>query len=440
MNMALNKRKKLLSILLSIAVLLLLLPARAQAVRAVYSTQTLVYNGNAVSLDAYNIEGYTYFRLRDLAALLSGSIHCFSLEADEQACRVDVTRFEKTGGTPTVPGEDLSLSCAESAWTLSVDGNMVDCKIYNIGGHNFFRLRDLACALGFCAGYDADAGQVLLYAEALTGSPALEGACFQALALLYGGQTEAGITALARAAQDGSARAAYELAEGYYYGSFGLPQSYAKAAQYAKAAADGENPRGQYLYGLLLWTGQGIKQDKTQALSLFACAAQAGNIQAQSFLGACLYEEDTAGQDDMKAAAFSKAAADFGDVRAAYTYGRCLYHGRGTAKNYVAAVQYFQTAAQGGLADAVHALGVCYYEGTGVCFNPYIALYYFELAAGMGNAASAYNAGICYAEGVGTQADAEKAAEYMRSAAEAGIAQAAGWLEKQETPETKKSP
>lgn len=429
MNFALHPCKKLLSVLLSFVLLMTLLPARAQAVGAVYSTQTLLYNGSAVSLDAYNIEGYTYFRLRDLAALLSGSVHRFSLETDELSRRVDAMRFATSGGAPVPPGEDLSQSCTQSQWVLFVDGKRAECEIYNIGGNNFFRLRDLAAALGFSVGYNADAGQVLLYAEPLTDDPVLEDACFQALERLYDGKTEAGVSLLAKAVKDGSARAAYELAEGYYYGSFGLPQNYSKAAQYAKSAADGKNPRGQYLYGLLLWTGQGVRQDKTQALSLFAGAAGAGNIQAQSFLGACLYEGDSIPRDAVQAAALSKQAADFDDARAAYTYGRCLYHGKGTQKNYLMAVQYFQTAAKSGLTDAVYALGVCYYEGAGVRFNPYIALYYFELAAEMGNAAAAYNAGLCYAEGVGTQADAQKARAYMRTAADAGVAQASAWLD-----------
>ena len=59
--------KKTMAVLLCTAIALSFLPLRTQAVQALYSAQTLVYNGSPVSLDAYNIEGYTYFRLRDLA-------------------------------------------------------------------------------------------------------------------------------------------------------------------------------------------------------------------------------------------------------------------------------------------------------------------------------------------------------------------------------------
>ncbi len=415
--------------LLCAAILLAVFPARVQAVQAVYGAQTLAYNGAAVSLGAYNIDGYTYFRLRDLAALFADSIYRFSLQTDEAARCVTAVRFEKEESLPDAPVEGGTRTAVQGGWRLLVDGTQVRCTVYNIGGYNFYRLRDLAAAMGFAVGYDADRKQVLLYAEPLSENGQLEDACFQALAWLYGGEAERGISALAELAQEGCARAAYELAEGYYTGSFGLPQNYANTARYAKIAADGGNPRGQYLYGLLLWSGLGVIQDQELALSQFALAAQAGHIQAQSFLGACLYEGEVLARDDARAAALSKSAADFGDARAAYTYGRCLYHGRGTARDLVAAAQSFETAAQGGLAEAVHALGVCYYEGAGVRFNPYIALYYFELAAGMGSGESAYNAGLCYAEGVGTEADAQKAQDYMRIAAEAGIAQASAWLE-----------
>lgn len=433
--------KKTMAVLLCTAIALSFLPLRTQAVQALYSAQTLVYNGSPVPLDAYNIEGYTYFRLRDLAALLSGSIFRFSLEIDEQAQHVNAVRFQENSDILTASGEDFSRSCTQSAWRLMVDGTATDCAVYNIGGHNFYRLRDLAAAIGFAVGYNADTAQVLVYAEPLSDDMTLEDSCFQALALLHtAGEPEAGIAALTQAAQDGCARAAYELAEGYYYGSFGLPQSYARSAACAKAAADGKNPRGQYLYGLLLWSGQGVRQDAQEALRQFTLAAQAGNIQAQSFLGAYLYEESPQQHDGLlQAAVLSKTAADFGDGRAAYTYGRCLYHGRGTTRNYVMAAQYFASAAQAGIADAAHALGVCYYEGAGVRFNPYIALYYFELAAGMGCAPAAYNAGICYAQGVGTEIDLIKAVDYMQAAAKAGISQAEDWLAANKVPEVEVS-
>ena len=57
-------------------------------------------------------------------------------------------------GNEMAVGNDKSATCVASRWTMIVDGNIVDCDIYNIGDNNFFKLRDLGGALGFGVEYD----------------------------------------------------------------------------------------------------------------------------------------------------------------------------------------------------------------------------------------------------------------------------------------------
>ena len=430
MNMRRIIKTRIFSLALALIFALVLCPVRTQAaVKASYSAQTLIFNEKSVSLDTYNIGGYNYFRLRDVAALMKDTIYRFSLETDSASRLVRAKRFGPCADTLTPGGRDLSKTAQESAWKLSVDGKNVPCAVYNIGGSNFYRLRDLASAFGFAVGYDQDRKAVLVAAEPLSGTEEQEEACFAALEALYTARDfEKGASLLADAAKLGSARALFELGEGYYAGLYGIKQDDAKAAEYARASAEGGNARGMYLYALLLYKGQGVKTDKSAALSWFEKAADAGNVQAQSFLGAQYYAGEAVEQSYSRAWAYAKPAADFGDARACYTAGRCLYFGYGTMQNAKRAVSCFLTAADGGILEALHALGVCYYHGKGVDFNPYIAFHYFSLAADAGYAPSAYNAGVMCAQGVGTEKDMEKAKAYMRAAADGGVKEAEAWL------------
>jgi len=131
------------------------------------SAQTVQVNGSAVAVTAYNIDGCNYFMLRDLAVLLNDTPAAFSVEFDKAArtvCCTPGAAYAPTGAE-LATGRDDSASCVSGAWTLQVRGKAVDCEVYNIGGYNYFRLRDLASALGFGVDYDAAANTALISAK-----------------------------------------------------------------------------------------------------------------------------------------------------------------------------------------------------------------------------------------------------------------------------------
>ena len=121
----------------------------------VISPQNLTVNGVAVDVQAYNIDGYNYFRLRDLAAILNGTTAQFNVGF--VAPNVIVTTgeaYEMIYGD-LVAGADLSATAVPSDQILYVDGERVDILVYNLGGNNFFRLRCLAPLVGFEVDFDA---------------------------------------------------------------------------------------------------------------------------------------------------------------------------------------------------------------------------------------------------------------------------------------------
>ena len=119
-------------------------------------------DGQAVTMEAYNLEGYTYFKLRDVAAALRQTPKAFAVGYDDAARQISVTT-----GTPYVlTGGELSGSAASNQnalpclLTIRIDGAEVKLTAYNIGGNNYIKLRELGSALNFGVSWNA-AGQTI---------------------------------------------------------------------------------------------------------------------------------------------------------------------------------------------------------------------------------------------------------------------------------------
>ena len=152
-------KKKLLALGLALTLLLALAaPALAAEAKVQRSAQKLTVDGRAVSCEAYNIDGRNYFKLRDLAQFLNGTDSQFDVGWDADRGVVSITTgraYARPDGTEGKVGEDRSATAVKSAQTIRIDGKTrTDLTVYNIGGSNFFQLRELGTALGFAVGYD----------------------------------------------------------------------------------------------------------------------------------------------------------------------------------------------------------------------------------------------------------------------------------------------
>ncbi|MBQ3880830.1 MAG: hypothetical protein II727_11040 [Oscillospiraceae bacterium] len=161
-------------------VLLLLasLAGPALAFDAERSAQNLTVDGKAVSCDKYNIDGSNYFKLRDLAYLLNGTESQFDVGWNEEKGIVSITTkhaYTTSDGHELEIGADLSATAQRSAQTIQIDGAVRSgLTVYNIGGSNFFKLRDLGIALGFGVGYNAATNTAIVTSGEST--PAASGA------------------------------------------------------------------------------------------------------------------------------------------------------------------------------------------------------------------------------------------------------------------------
>ena len=110
------------------------------------------------------VHGFTYFKLRDLAAALSGTEKQYEVTWDKAAESVLLI-----SGLPyTLTGGELSAGTAGtktavlSSSPIYKDGLPVSLTAYVIGKNNYFKLRDIAELFNFSADWDNDAMCIII--------------------------------------------------------------------------------------------------------------------------------------------------------------------------------------------------------------------------------------------------------------------------------------
>lgn len=128
---------------------------------AVLSNAKVAVNGAAIAPQAYTIDGYTYFKLRDVANALVGTEAGFDVAWDKAARMTVLT----TGAEYTATANTDAAAAAKAVAKLSADAVKVNdaevvLEAYNIGGYNYYKLRELGEALGFEVTWDKAARMI----------------------------------------------------------------------------------------------------------------------------------------------------------------------------------------------------------------------------------------------------------------------------------------
>ncbi|MEL7623183.1 MAG: leucine-rich repeat protein [Clostridiales bacterium] len=143
------------------------LPKTATAV----PTNSKVYvNGKAVNFDAYNINSNNYFKLRDVAHVVSGSAKQFNVTWNTETgiisldpnIKSTVGAIELISNTPYVSaggelaaGDGKTKPCTLNTSRIMKDGRDIKLAAYTINGNNYFKLRDLGETFNFNVGWDS---------------------------------------------------------------------------------------------------------------------------------------------------------------------------------------------------------------------------------------------------------------------------------------------
>ena len=127
------------------------------------TSSTVLVNGKNIAFDAYNINGNNYFKLRDLAFVLSGTDKQFEVGWDDANNAISLTNgkaYTVVGGEMTGKG-DGDKTTAPTGSKIYLDGEEVQFTAYNIESNNYFKLRDIGAALNFGVDWD-DANNTII--------------------------------------------------------------------------------------------------------------------------------------------------------------------------------------------------------------------------------------------------------------------------------------
>lgn len=171
------KRKSLLSFLLCLTLLLGLAstswaasgPARSAAsVTATPTASKVLVNGKPVSFDAYNINGSNYFKLRDIAYTLNGTQKQFDVAWDSKANAITLTpgkAYTAVGGEMASGQSAGAQTATPTASKIYIQSTQASFDAYNIGGANYFKLRDIGEAFDFGVDWDSSTQTISISTE-----------------------------------------------------------------------------------------------------------------------------------------------------------------------------------------------------------------------------------------------------------------------------------
>lgn len=182
------------------------------------------------------------------------------------------------------------------------------------------------------------------------------------------------------AANDGSAEAAYELGDDYFYGLPSWGDDYKQSRQWYKVAADRGLVKAQYELAHFYEEGWGGDVEPAKAMALYEKLANDGDLDAQTKLGDKYFVGDHVTQDYTKSFYWKEKAAEQGDGGAAYNIGMMYYNGLGVSKDYKKAFAWFVCADQKKIREAEYALGMMYQIGNAVPKNRIKARHYLKQA------------------------------------------------------------
>ena len=162
--------KKKISLLLAILMLVTLLPtafAESKTVGAVKNTKKVTLDGEEVKVGAYDVEGFNYLKLRDVAAILNAKKCQFSVGYDEPTKLISV---ELAKGYEKVEGDlaeikDEKAKAIVSVKNILVNGEEKEIKTALINEYNYMQLRDLASLVGLGVDYDAKNKTIVLKSD-----------------------------------------------------------------------------------------------------------------------------------------------------------------------------------------------------------------------------------------------------------------------------------
>lgn len=150
------RKKRTIAIAAGLSALMMACAGAANTATATPTGNSIYVDGKQVNGAAYMINSNNYFKLRDIAAMVNGSVKQFEVSWNQTKKRIDLT----TNKAYTVVGGELALPSAtaktakESTAVVYKDGTKAAYTGYTIADNNYYKLRDLCKDMDIGVKYD----------------------------------------------------------------------------------------------------------------------------------------------------------------------------------------------------------------------------------------------------------------------------------------------
>lgn len=136
-------------------------------ISAVRSSANIIVDGKTVTVDGYTVNDSNYFKVRDIAMLVRNTNCKFNVEWDPKLEAIMIwtdTDYTVIGGE--LSGElEQDMNVLENSTPIYVDGRQRAITAYNINGSSYFKIRDIADAVGFEIYWDGDTNTIRIETE-----------------------------------------------------------------------------------------------------------------------------------------------------------------------------------------------------------------------------------------------------------------------------------
>jgi hypothetical protein len=120
------------------------------------TASAVLVNGEDKAFDAYNINDNNYFKLRDIAYVLSGTAKQFEVEWIRETNTITLASGQPytIAGGEMIQGDGTAKTATPATARIFLDGREVQLTAYFIDGNNYFKLRDIGEAFDFGVEWD----------------------------------------------------------------------------------------------------------------------------------------------------------------------------------------------------------------------------------------------------------------------------------------------
>lgn len=134
-------------------------------IEAKKNSSRVLVNGVPTSFEAYTIEGNNYFKLRDIAYILSYTEKQFDVYWDNDLKAINLV----TGNQYNIVGGEMEINNTVninkptlSTSKIYLNNKEVNLKAYTINNNNYFKLRDLGQAINFSVSWDVKTSTIAI--------------------------------------------------------------------------------------------------------------------------------------------------------------------------------------------------------------------------------------------------------------------------------------